>query len=275
MRRKRNESGQAFVEYIMLLMISVLMVLGLAYKFNVAWCNYMEAWFVGENSYLFCIISEGLLPGDTGAYGQCPVPTFQPNVATNPNGSQPTKYSYAGSGGGNKSYGSGPSSAGYGSSGGRSGEGGKGLIPFSGADGRGGLGRGAAGSGAGSKKGGASGSYTGSDDFSSANVQQDGGGSAASQYAKSRTVPLDSKEEAATHSQKPTQIPFTDRDMKTAREISSEKIKKKQAQQEADDGIFSFGWIFRIAIIAFLLLAILFFVGSQAVAMARGSRRQR
>lgn len=113
---KNDQSGQAMIEYILILAISVALVLGLAnqlYKPFGSWLqNYMGA-------YLECLIDIGELPslGYEGGSGECNT-KFQPGTL---GAGRPPR---AGSGGGNNSAnkGAGSESGGGGSGGGSAGD---------------------------------------------------------------------------------------------------------------------------------------------------------
>lgn len=61
-RRTRvgSESGQGILEYVLLLAIIVILILGLAYQFNTAFRTWAEGFFDG---YIACLLETGELPG--------------------------------------------------------------------------------------------------------------------------------------------------------------------------------------------------------------------
>src|SRR4051812_45186066 len=72
--KTRPQSGQALLEYIMLLIIGILIIGGVLYQFNDAFKQYASQLMVGEGSYFGCLIREGVLPG--GANCEEYKPTF-------------------------------------------------------------------------------------------------------------------------------------------------------------------------------------------------------
>jgi hypothetical protein len=73
MRRRRvrqNQSGQAIIEYLLILIVVIALVLGLAYQFNSAFRVYVTNYF---GNYIACLLETGELPslGANGAGGRC------------------------------------------------------------------------------------------------------------------------------------------------------------------------------------------------------------
>jgi hypothetical protein len=56
----KNESGQAILEYILVLFVSVMLILGLMYQFSTAFRKYAQNFF---GNYVACLIETGELPG--------------------------------------------------------------------------------------------------------------------------------------------------------------------------------------------------------------------
>ncbi len=57
--RKSSQSGQAVLEYILILVISVGLVLGIMYQFNTAFKKYVQSYF---GNYIACLLETGELP---------------------------------------------------------------------------------------------------------------------------------------------------------------------------------------------------------------------
>lgn len=58
-----RESGQAIIEYILVLIITVIIILGLLYQFSAAFKSYVESYF---GNYIACLLEVGELPGNGG-----------------------------------------------------------------------------------------------------------------------------------------------------------------------------------------------------------------
>src|SRR5262245_43446710 len=69
-----GQEGQALLEYIMLLSIATIIIGAFVYQFNDSFRRFSIAYFVGPDSYLYCLISEGLLPGQES--DNCTLPRF-------------------------------------------------------------------------------------------------------------------------------------------------------------------------------------------------------
>ncbi|MCB0363229.1 MAG: hypothetical protein KDD35_10925, partial [Bdellovibrionales bacterium] len=62
----RSESGQAVVEYLLVLVITVAIAVGLLYQFNGSFARWATSYF---GSYFACLLETGELPGIGGAGG--------------------------------------------------------------------------------------------------------------------------------------------------------------------------------------------------------------
>src|ERR1043166_6622756 len=60
---RRKHAGQALLEYVILLVIVVTIILGILVQYNKTLGQYFYSMFVGENSYLYCLIQHAVLPG--------------------------------------------------------------------------------------------------------------------------------------------------------------------------------------------------------------------
>ncbi len=69
-RSKKNERGQATTEFVLLMIIVVAVILGAVYQLNDAFKNYLDQYF---GNYLVCLIETGELPtiGGGGGESQC------------------------------------------------------------------------------------------------------------------------------------------------------------------------------------------------------------
>lgn len=268
-RRRLGQSGQAILEYTLLVLIILGLLGGVVYQFNTAFRSYADRLFVGENSYFGCLIKKGILPG-TGTE-VCPPPKFRmadgkqlPNMG--PSGGE-------GSGGGQglgkgslENKNSMPSS-------GRGSEGRSGTIAFSNAD---------------KKNGGIKSSSlnaSGAEKKEKANTGSDGVSSSASGGSDSTTVASaetgfgynkrrQNTTEENYQEKAATTVPASERDMKTAREIAQAKKKKEKKADFVDEDNFSFSNIFKYLVIIALVFGIIFFVGSQFLAVSRSQKRK-
>lgn len=78
---KAKEAGQAVLEYILVLVITVSIILGLMYQFNDAFKQFLDSYF---GDYIACLLESGELPalGGAGANaGQCASPYSSFDVA--------------------------------------------------------------------------------------------------------------------------------------------------------------------------------------------------
>jgi hypothetical protein len=71
--RLGSEAGQGTVEYVLLLMVSIMIILGILYQFSTAFRVYSAAFFDG---YIACLLETGELPGNA----ECELPTFNPTA---------------------------------------------------------------------------------------------------------------------------------------------------------------------------------------------------
>jgi hypothetical protein len=263
---KSLESGQALIEYVALLFVGTLMVLGLVYQFNDAFRQYLDAWFGSDDGgYLFCLIQNGYLPGESGI---CTPPVF--NLK---NGKAKSSIGGTSGAGGNASSNANSAKGGNGFTGGAAlgGEGAngqRGLIPFGSNSG----GKGRAGSGgSGSKE-----STGNADGSSSSPVFGPRGGSVANtrgQY-RSRFVPI-TGDDSGGSTAGPKTVPATERDLKPqSRFVATEKARKKQLEDDDFNNKFTFGKILKYLIIIFILFSIFFFIGSQLLAISQGSKKR-
>jgi hypothetical protein len=116
----KNESGQAVFEYILIVAISVMIILGLFYQFNTAFSSYAKNFF---GNYIACLIEAGELPGSQVCASQF--------VAFDLNNGKPlvgpkTDFSKSGSGSGGGKGGSGKDGGKSGQGSGDKGKGGSG-----------------------------------------------------------------------------------------------------------------------------------------------------
>jgi len=269
MQRGRNQSGQALIEYIALLSITVLVIIGAVYQFNDAFRQYLNAWFDGENSYLFCLIEKGSLPGETEL---CTLPTF--NLK---NG----KTLAGGIGGANASGGAAGGKGGRGGGGGASLSGDRfashgGLIPYNAKGSLGAGAAGAAGAGGADKSGAGGAGATGDLDFSNVGSRKDSKGGKvdlSGLKGRNRSVPI-SGDLGGAKAQGSRNVPASERDLDPGRFVSAEKKKRSQNNYQDIDTSFSFGKILKYIIILLIGFSILFFVGSQLVAISRGNKKR-
>jgi hypothetical protein len=273
----RRREGQAVLEYVLLLGVVVLIMMGLMYRFVSSFAVFMDRIFIGEESYFACLIKEGVLPGDQS--GTCVAPTWNlaDGKALTPNRSQSTPITQAGGsgtqqGGGANSANNQANNNSAGGGGGRAREGAAGgnLVPATSSSGSGFRG-GRAGSGSGAQ---GESSYTGSDRSSSGAARGENASGSAGQNAqggRDQYVPA-GRISARSRSSADQDVPLNERDRKTAAEISAEKEKRKLAQENLETG-WDIGKVLRWLLIIALILAIIFFVGTQLVAVARGNRR--
>lgn len=289
---KKRQSGQAILEYVLLLIVSLILVGGIVFRFSDGFRNWAERYFVGEDSFLHCLIINGVLPGS----GTCDRPDFklgQGRLAVPTNtGSGPGSGSGSGSGTGSGSGGRSNSSNSAnsnnanadananGADGDRAaktkgdGPNGSGLIPATGN--LGGMG--------GSQRRGSStfaddidklnkskASYTGSDKSSSGNLGEALGFS--TDGGRPRNVPIRGFVNNEEDRRKSAKIPANERDIKTARELAAEKAKRAK-EEELKAQSFSIGKLIKYLLIFAIAFSIIFFVGSMFFAGSRGKRRR-
>lgn len=65
-----RESGQAIIEYVLLLVIVVSIILGIMHQFSDAFRKYTRGMFDPENGYIVCLLETGVLPGDATCQDQ-------------------------------------------------------------------------------------------------------------------------------------------------------------------------------------------------------------
>lgn len=274
-RRLNSQAGQAVLEYILLLLVAILIIGGSLYQYNSAFRVFMDRTF-GQGGYLACLIENGLLPGaDNDA---CPPYQFsladgRPGPLSGAGQGTGTGTTPPGQAGANRNQGvDGNQQIGRNSPGNtRASEGGRSNIPLSLRDnppgGRTGSGEDGAGGGKGKSD------YTGSGEFSSVPVGQDA--TRGRGQGRDRTVPIGSDADEVTAAARATgKVPLNERDLKTGRELAFEKAERKRKAEEEMSAL-SFGNILKWLIIIALIFSIIFFIGSQLVAVSRGSRRQR
>jgi hypothetical protein len=117
---------------------------------------------------------------------------------------------------------------------------------------------------------------TGSDGFSTAASGQDPWNevpSGKSGVSKRKRPPL-VEEVDLSDSKKVQNIPATEKDLKATRDIAFEKNKRKKKSESEELSAISFGDIFKYLILAVLFFSIIFFLGSQFVAVARSKKRK-
>ncbi len=93
-----KESGQAVIEYLLVLFITVALVLGLMYQFNDAFKQFLDTYF---GDYIACLLETGELPslGGTGPnQGQCVTPFGDFNIAAGASQINPSSNSSGGAG---------------------------------------------------------------------------------------------------------------------------------------------------------------------------------
>ncbi len=271
LKYKRRQKGQAALEYVLLLFVTLSIIGGSVYQFSSAFRNFADQLFgKGENTgYIGCLIEEGLLPGDES--DECTPPRFDLKSGK--------KVAFAGGSSSNNGGAKNSSKNNLNNnpepnpsrSAGHTNESGGGGIPTNSQDGIGFKIAKAPSSENTQKTGsGNTDSNTGNNGFSDPGVIS--GESLALGDKRSRAVPVSEADQIgkgkAGASEK---IPLTVHDIKTAREIAAEKARKKKAE-EVGDG-FTFGNYIKYIIIAALLFSIIFFIGSQVVAVSRGRRR--
>lgn len=285
-KRLGNESGQGLLEYIALISLSFVLVFGIVYKFSDAFRQYTQAWFGSESGYLFCLIENAALPGDDGCQDQMPKfdiasgkPKNMPVASSSSGGStansSSASKSSSSSKGGSETKKSGSSNESSSASSGRGSRdtgGNSGLVPTGSADFGGRGGRGFASQSNSSEK--SSGAKQKGGSRSEVDLTALGGNSSEGSGSTSR---VSSNASAGALSRGNTtsannSIPVNERDLKTAREIAAERIKKRKADEEVSP--FTFINFVRWIIIIALILLLLFFVGSQFVAAQRGSKRR-
>ena len=285
--RKNKEQGQAFVEYLLLLIIVLVLGFGLFYQFNSAFRQYLagEGGLFGKSGYLECLVRSGQLPfatnlpADQEKCSLTPMEDFhkmKPKISgglSGGGGSGLSGSSNSGSGNGsNSSANQGGSPASDGKPSGR-------TVPASAADSGGGAFKGLSKdpnqSGAGTRAGNKSTneSYTGSDKVSSANGGGGDGGQDSSDSLRPRFFADQKLGSGGTvKSASGKAIPASERDLKSKDLIDAEAKQKRKLSMQ-DDEPFTFGASLRWIAIVLIIFFILFFVGTQLIAISRGQKR--
>ncbi len=269
----KNHRGQAALEYLLLIVISLGVIGGGLYQFNSAFRDYAQQLF-GQEGYFACLIEEGLLPGDESP--ECLSPSFDLNSAKKARFSENTIST--GGGGRNSSANKSPSKtetefAANGNSPtlkGQTKESGGGSIPTNSRDGI----------GVKLSQKSPSTQLLATNKKDAPNTGNMGNSSTEAGFLDSltqggqgtRNIPLNEADGVkGGQTSKTETIPTNERDLKTSRELAAEKIKKKKLAEVNSN--FSFGNILKYLIIGALLFSIIFFIGSQVVAIGRSRRR--
>jgi hypothetical protein len=277
-----GQAGQALLEYVLLILISMTLILGVVWKFNSAFHDYAYQLFrPDEGGYLFCLIQNAVLPGDDSC--QSNLPRFDyasakekklggPPLTTNVNSSGAGAPPSTGSSSSNKNSAKNSSASSSGSKGTNEHE--TGTVATNSQDVKGSK------SLTGSKSSNASNS---SNSKSSKDKPLGGKGgffeggsgvdapSASSDNLNSRSRFVGFEKSFSSSNIASQKIPTNENDLKSAREIANEKKKKKAASE--DESPFTFGNFVKWIIIIALILLFVFFVGSQFVAVSRGNKR--
>lgn len=272
-RRRRKQSGQGVIEYILLLMVTIMIVFGVVYQFNDAFKVWANNYF---GDYLTCLLETGELPAIGGTGG----------VASSCNDMFKTFSLTEGR----------PYEGGGGSGGGGTGPGGSGGGPGAGDDppGEGGDSGGAAESGTASgytKVSRGSGSGFGRDGRFGRNANAGGGGGAGARRKEVYTGSTDSsipasalnnsggranqrqrglngeyfvtqekKEEIRTE-RAPMKI--TESSRTERKQVMIIKRKPAEAKEEVEEKEMGFGDYFRYLLIAALIIALVIVIGGQ------------
>jgi hypothetical protein len=279
--RKNKEQGQALIEYLLLLIIVLVLGLGAVYQFNSAFRQFLagDGGLFGPGGYLECLVENGLLPGTD----QCPImpmPDYRKMKPRISGGLQ-----------GNGLNGGGSTSTGNASSNGTSnnqsqGSAGSGEtpssrnVPATSADGRNGAFKGftnnpnqGANGGGKNKAGQTNDGYTGSDKVSSGSASGEASSSDAAGSLRPRNFE-DERLAAATKAQSSASkdVPATERDTKSKALLEAEQRAKRKVAASQDEP-FTFGRSLRILAIILILFFVIFFVGTQIIAISRGQKR--
>jgi hypothetical protein len=265
LEKQKSQSGQAVVEYVLLLVIAVALILGLANQVYRPFGKWVEN---EMGPYLECLLDVGELPALGGQVtGECVNP-FGPGNSDDPN--NPNKRRRPGSG--NEVAGRE-----------RSGGGGSGSAATSGGGGRAGRNRGFAVGGQGSADGAGSGSGTGqiveplpqSSFFrlrsnNSSNVPQAAGSgvNAITAEARGRVNRPKTQEERVFSA---GQLDMAENGQKTKRLIVSPPERKPTAE---DDSIeWNFGQYIKFALILAIIIAIVLFVAGQVSSITKSMEK--
>lgn len=289
-----REKGQAVFELILLLTVAAILVAGLTAQFFTPFGDWTRRMFSGEDSYLHCLIRYGILPG--GESAECEPPTFEGGEALAARSTTLPQVS-AGAGRGSSSVGTrnrrgAARSGGGGQSGSRRRTTGSGNNRgASNADtgpkrgGPGGIasannrrGGSSFGGGSGSSRSAGAGEedlYTGSDKSSSLSADFSGVRN-SSNKKRIRTAPVGGQLDDQAQSKKgAAKQKGRGRGQKKKTATALVAQPKRKVAQEMKEESFGFGKMLRFVLILALLFAIIFFVGSQIFAVARGGGRRR
>ncbi len=263
----QSQAGQALLEYILLLVIALGLLGGIIYQFNTAFQKYANAYFVGSGSYLGCLVKNGILPDGGDNSEACQKPSFnlqvgqiKPGSGASSGGSSPGKKSPS-----NGEHAS--STAGAGGSSGRANEHSSGLIPINSSSGKGAL---AAAAKSAEKPG-----ATGSDGYSTSAQQGEGweGNHSSSRGSSRRRAMVEADDQEWGNKKQNVTVPANNKDLVAARDPAFEKSKRIQGVNGEADTTFSFGNILKYLLIAAIVFMIIFFLGSQVVAVTRSRRK--
>ena len=263
----RDEKGQAIVEYILVLVVSVTILMGGIYQLNSAFKTWANNYF---GNYLACLLETGELPtisgtgGDSGLCNQF----FKPFSLAD---GRPLAAKGKGSGGGDSTpqTGGGTRESSGGAGGGGGGGGGGRVGSFNG-----GKNFGAKGAGAGAgKTNKMDSSYTGNTSasgygsYSGSNRNRSSSSSRThldQKFAFDETREKQERRSVASSSSKPSS-----EGKKEARASLNSKSKKVDGVEGDDGSGFSFGDLLRYLIIAGIIIAILVFLGGQGLQIGK------
>jgi len=284
-KKRKAQSGQAVIEYILILSVVILLILGGVYQFNDSFRNYVRGFFGG---YIACLLETGELPslGASQVATQTCVAQYR---AFDPNSGQPLLTGGAGSGGGGAGSGGGGAAN---TSRGRPGQGGRttsgGSAPTANADSVGSSGGpqtaaslfnssgrprrqtvGQVGnSSTVSEKG------SGESEFSSAPTQTVGqvrtNRDRVSRMTIDRRGFFDQEEREETgRANITTPIAAQDRQNLKPKRLQFEAKRAPTATMKESSTDFSVGGLLRLFLIVAIILALLFFLGGQALQISK------
>ena len=282
-KRWNSEAGQGTLEYILILIVSLLLILGILYQFSSAFRTYVVGYF-GE--YVACLLEVGDLPG---VGSECAVPAFDlkggkkyartgPTNGSSSNSSSSSSSSTSSSSSSSAAGGSGSSKNGSSSSS----SGGGGQAPETIA--AGGSSRVLGGS-SGRQRSSVAGTLTGGsgergtqDDVlgispTSTNVGRYSGNDRSRANDMSWGYYETSDEKEKKENEKPSLAASTSNNVQNNK-LKAKSVKfetsRKSASVEAEQGDgFSFGAMFRILLIILMILAIIVFFGGQILQIAK------